>query len=227
MTELLEKIAVCVERGKVDSRSSYPPDLKGQEGADELSKKALDQGVAPGDLLNKALITGMQRIGVKFRDNKVFVPDVLMAAKAMSAAMAHIRPHFLAGTVKGTFLIGTVAGDLHDIGKNLVAMMIEGSGWEVIDLGVDVEPDVFVKAIAEHTGCVIGLSALLTTTMVSMERTVKEIRAAYPEIRVCVGGAPLTREFANSIGADCYAADPQGAIDYLNSAALHEPDRQP
>ena len=143
MSELLEKIATCVERGKINATSPYPPDLKGQEGADELTKKAVDEGIDPQRILNEALMVGMQRIGVKFRDNKVFVPDVLMAAKAMGTSMEHLKPHFLSGAVKrkGRFVIGTVAGDLHDIGKNLVSMMIEGGGWEIVDLGVDVSSE--------------------------------------------------------------------------------------
>lgn len=221
MGDLLESIALCVERGKINLQSPYPPDLKGKEGADELTKTAIEQGVSPSDILNKALIIGMQNIGVKFRANKVFVPDVLMAAKAMSAAMKHIKPFFLSGAVqrKGTFLIGTVAGDLHDIGKNLVSMMIEGGGYEVIDLGVDVSTDKFIKAIEAHPGCYVGLSALLTTTMINMEKTVKEIKAKSPDTKVIVGGAPLTQDFAMKIGADGYSADPQGAVEFLDKIA--------
>jgi methanogenic corrinoid protein MtbC1 len=221
MSDLLEKIAICVERGKINAASPYPPDLKGQEGADELSKKALDSGIPPQDILNKALIVGMQKIGVKFRDNKVFVPDVLMAAKAMSMGMKHIKPFFASGAVKrkGVFVIGTVAGDLHDIGKNLVSMMIEGAGWEIIDLGVDVPNEKFVKALDEHPGCILGLSALLTTTMVNMEKAVKSIREKHPTLPILVGGAPLTKEFAEKIGASFYSPDPQGAVEYLAKIA--------
>lgn len=221
MSTLLEQIAICVERGKINKASPFPGDLKGQDGADELTKQALDQGVAPQDLLTKGLVVGMQRIGVKFRDNKVFVPDVLMAAKAMHTAMKHLKPFFTSGEVqrKGTFVLGTVFGDLHDIGKNLVSMMVEGSGWQVIDLGIDVPGEKFVKAVEEHKDCAVGLSALLTTTMVNMEKTVKEIKAKHPSVKILVGGAPLTHAFAKSIGADHYAADPQGAVEYLNSLA--------
>ncbi len=221
MSELLQKIATCVERGKINAASPYPPDLKGQDGADELTKKAIEQGVAPDDILGKALVVGMQNIGVKFAANKVFVPDVLMAAKAMSAAMAHLKPFFASGQVKrkGVFCIGTVAGDLHDIGKNLVAMIVEGGGWEVVDLGVDVSTEKFIDAIAKHPGCAVGLSALLTTTMISMEKTVKAIKEKTPGTKVLVGGAPLTQEFCNRIGADCYSADPQGAVEYLKAMA--------
>ncbi|MBD3419907.1 MAG: cobalamin-binding protein [Chitinivibrionales bacterium] len=220
-SEMLEQIAHCVEFGKINRASPFPPDMKGQDGADELTGQALDNGVSPDDLLQKALVVGMQKIGVKFRENKVFVPNVLMAAKAMGAAMEHLRPYFTSGQVKrkGVFVIGTVAGDLHDIGKNLVSMMVEGGGWEVVDLGVDVPTEKFLGAIQEHPDCALGLSALLTTTMVSMEKTVKEIKAVHPATRVLIGGAPLTQEFCSKIGADCYSADPQGAVDYLNRLA--------
>ena len=162
MSELLEQIAYCVEFGKINKQSPYPPDMKDQPGADELAREALESGIDPGDVLGKGLVVGMQKVGVKFRENKVFVPQVLMSAKSMAAAMEHLRPHFASGAVqrKGTFVIGTVAGDLHDIGKNLVSMMIEGGGWEVIDLGVDVSTRKFMDSIAGHPGCILGLSAL-------------------------------------------------------------------
>ncbi|MDD5675218.1 MAG: corrinoid protein [Chitinivibrionales bacterium] len=221
MSELLSKIAGCVERGKINATSPYPPDLKGQEGADELTQKALKENIAPQQILSEGLVIGMRNIGVKFRDNKVFVPDVLMAAKAMNAGMKHLKPFFLSGAVqrKGKFIIGTVAGDLHDIGKNLVSMIIEGAGFEVIDLGVDVPTEKFIKAVQEHPTAFLGLSALLTTTMINMEKTVKAVKAAAPATKVLVGGAPLTQEFATQIGADSYSADPQGAVDFLNKAA--------
>ena len=146
MEEILEKIAECVELGKINQASPYPPAMKGQKGADELAKQALDEGVTPGDILLKGLMVGMEKVGVKFRENKVFVPQVLMSAKAMSAAMEHLKPFFSSGEVvrKGTFIIGTVEGDLHDIGKNLVSMMVEGNGYEVIDLGTDVRSKKFM-----------------------------------------------------------------------------------
>jgi 5-methyltetrahydrofolate--homocysteine methyltransferase len=216
--ELLQQLAVCVERGKVNQASPYPPDMKGQDGADELAKKALDEGVAPGDVLEKALIVGMGNIGKKFSANQVFVPDVLMAAKAMTAAMNHLKPFLDSGDVKtkGTFVIGTVQGDLHDIGKNLVCMVMEGGGWKVVDLGVDVSPEKFLEAVKANPGAAVGLSALLTTTMVNMEKTVKLVKDEVPGTCVVVGGAPLTQEFASKIGADAYSPDPQGALDYLN-----------
>lgn len=218
MSDLLKQIAVCIERGKVNATSPYPPDLKGQDGADELTRKALDEGIDPNDILQQALMAGMGEVGRKFSENKVFVPDLLMAAKAMTAAMTHMKPFFESGKAKhrGTFIIGTVQGDLHDIGKNLVCMVMEGGGWKVIDLGVDVPAEKFLEAVTANDGAVIGLSALLTTTMVNMEKAVKLIKEKSPSTKIVVGGAPLTDEFAKKIGADQYSPDPQGALDWLN-----------
>lgn len=218
MDTLLEQIANCVERGKINAKSPFPPDMKGQDGADELARKALDSGISPQDVLSKGLMVGMMRIGEKFRDKRIFVPDVLIAAKAMSAAMEHLKPHFKSAAVrhKGIMVMGTVVGDLHDIGKKLVGMVVGGAGWEVVDLGTDVSPEKFIKAIEEHPNCVVGLSSLLTTTMMNMERTVRQIKAAYPETKIIVGGAPLTQSFADQIGADAYSPDPQGAVEFLN-----------
>ncbi len=218
MNEILKQLSDCIEFGKINMASPYPPQMKGQEGADELTAKALEQGINPQDVLTLGLMPGMERIGIKFRENKVFVPQVLMSAKAMSTAMLHLRPHFLSGAAKqkGTFIIGTVIGDLHDIGKNLVGMMVEGSGYKVIDLGTDVSSEKFIAAVKEHPGAVVGLSALLTTTMVNMEKITIEIKAAVPGTLVTIGGAPVTSDFCNKIGADGYAQDPQGVVEFLN-----------
>jgi methanogenic corrinoid protein MtbC1 len=219
MNSLLEKIAHCVEFGKINLASPYPPDMRDMPGADELTRQALDEGISADDILKKGLVVGMEKIGIKFRDNLVFVPQVLMSAKAMSTAMEHLKPFFLSGTVKrkGIFLIGTVAGDLHDIGKNLVSMMIEGNGWEVVDLGTDVSSDKFLSALKEYPGSHIGLSALLTTTMVNMEQIVKDVKKRNGNTKVLIGGAPVNEDFKNKIGADFYSPDPQGAVEYLNS----------
>jgi methanogenic corrinoid protein MtbC1 len=192
--------------------------MKDQDGANELTKLALEQGISPEIVLNNSLIPGMDKVGRKFLENKIFVPQMLMSAKAMNAAMQHIKPFFDSGNVKrkGIFIIGTVEGDLHDIGKNLVAMMIEGSGWEVIDLGVDIKPEQFVEAIKENPDCAVGLSALLTTTMSNMEKTVQEIKAFSKNIKILIGGAPVNHEYCKKIGADFYSPDPQGAVAYLN-----------
>ena len=218
MCELLAKLAECIEFGKINMASPYPPQMKGQEGADELTAKALAEGVAPQDVLTLGLMPGMEKVGIKFRENKVFVPQVLMSAKAMSTAMIHLKPHFLSGAAKqkGTFIIGTVLGDLHDIGKNLVSMMVEGSGYKVIDLGTDVNADKFIAAIKEHPGAVVGLSALLTTTMANMDAITKSIKAALPDTLVTIGGAPVNKDFCEKIGADHYSPDPQGVVEFLN-----------
>ena len=162
---------------------------------------------------------GMERVGIKFRENKVFVPQVLMSAKAMNTAMAHLKPFFLSGEARqrGTLIIGTVEGDLHDIGKNLVAMMVEGNGYKVVDLGVDVKHERFIQSLKENPEAFIGLSALLTTTMPSMEKITKAVKEAVPGTKVAVGGAPVTQDFCNKIGADAYSRDPQGLVEYLNS----------
>jgi methanogenic corrinoid protein MtbC1 len=217
MKDILEKLLRCVEFGKINKASPYPPDMKDQEGADELTKKALDAGLKPDDILENALIPAMAAVGGKFSRKEIYVPQMLMAAKAMNAAMAHLKPSFQSGETKrkGKFIIGTVSGDLHDIGKNLVSMMIEGGGWEVIDLGVDVGTDKFLKAIEENPGAVIGMSALLTTTMENMRQTVGAIKAKHADSKIMVGGAPVTMEYCTKIGADYYSPDPQGAVNYL------------
>jgi methanogenic corrinoid protein MtbC1 len=221
MTEVLEKLSTCVEFGKIDIRSPYPPAMKDQEGAFELTRRALDSGISPGEILEEALIPAMSRVGQKFSRNEIFVPQMLMAAKAMSNSMIHLKPYYLSGETKrrGTFIIGTVTGDLHDIGKNLVAMMIEGAGWEIIDLGVDVSADKFMHAADSHPGAVLGLSALLTTTMENMRKTVAALREKHPDLKILVGGAPVTSEFSTKIGADFYSPDPQGAVEYLKTLA--------
>lgn len=221
MEELFNKIANCIEFGKVNKAAPYPPNMKDLDGADELTKQALDEGAKPGDILELALMQGMEKIGVKFRENKVFVPQVLMSAKAMSTAMVHLQPFFANGETarKGIFIIGTVEGDLHDIGKNLVAMMVEGNGYEVIDLGTDVKAESFIEASKNYPGSVIGLSALLTTTMANMEKIVKAIKEHDATQQICIGGAPVNQEFCERIGADHYNPDPQGVVEFLNKTA--------
>jgi corrinoid protein of di/trimethylamine methyltransferase len=195
--------------------------MNGMDGADELARQALDLGASPNEILSKGLMAGMEKVGVKFRENKIFVPQVLMSAKAMSLAMNHLKPYFASGeaTRKGTFIVGTVQGDLHDIGKNLVSMMVEGNGFEVIDLGTDVSSEKFLLEAQKHPGSVVGLSALLTTTMTNMEKIVSELKAALSDMKVCVGGAPVTDDFCKKINADFYSPDPQGLVEYLNKIA--------
>jgi methanogenic corrinoid protein MtbC1 len=217
--ELLLKILECVEFGKVNKDATFPPNMKGQDGADEFTRLALDQGVKPSEILNDALIKAMEKVGQKFSEKKIFVPQMLISAKAMNAAMVHLKPYFSSGEVKrkGKFIIGTVAGDLHDIGKNLVAMIVEGAGWEVIDLGVDVSAQKFIQSIKDNSDAVIGLSALLTTTMHNMKSIAQDIKGHFPAVRMIIGGAPVNEQFRIEIGADSYAPDPQGAVIYLNS----------
>jgi methanogenic corrinoid protein MtbC1 len=221
MNEVLHKIAVAVERGKIDAACPYPPDMQGQDGADELTRAALDGGIGPNEILQGALVIGMRNVGERFGRNEVFIPDVLMAAKAMNAAMKHIKPYFRSGEVqrKGTLIIGTVHCDLHDIGKNIVGMIVEGGGWEVLDQGVDTPLQKFVDAVDAHPGCVVGLSTLLTTTMQNMADIVGQIKEKHPDTKIIVGGAPINKKYADGIGADAYSPDPQGAVEYLNSIA--------
>jgi 5-methyltetrahydrofolate--homocysteine methyltransferase len=214
---LLSHIANCVEMGKVDLRSPHPASLGGQNGADEWTKQAIDEGVSPGEILHEGLIAGMAVVGKKFRDGQMFLPEVLMAAKAMTAAMKHLEPHFLSGSIqpRGTIILGTVKGDLHDIGKKIVSLFFQGGGWRVVDLGVDVSTAKFLAAIETHQPSAIGLSALLTTTMLNMEGTIQEVKAHHPSVKIIIGGAPVTAEFARKSGADGYAPDPQGGLEWL------------
>jgi methanogenic corrinoid protein MtbC1 len=219
MNDILQKLTHCIEFGKIDKITPYPPDMKDQDGANELAKIALESGINPTEILENALIPAMANVGEKFSRKEIFVPQMLMSARAMSKAMIHLRPFFQSGETKrkGTFIIGTVSGDLHDIGKNLVSMMIEGGGWEVIDLGVDVGTEKFIQAISENPNAIIGLSALLTTTMENMRKTVIGIREKYSDSKILIGGAPVTQEYCFKIGADFYSPDPQGAVNYLKT----------
>ncbi|MDP2335365.1 MAG: cobalamin-dependent protein [Bacteroidota bacterium] len=221
MEELLEKLLEAVEFGKVDQKSPYPPQLRGMDGSHELTMSALEAGINPQKILEEALIPAMARVGKKFSENKIFVPQMLMSARAMGASMLQLKPFFTSGDIKtkGTFIIGTVKGDLHDIGKNLVAMMIEGGGWSIVDLGVDVGSGRFIEALKSHPGAVVGLSALLTTTMVNMGEIVTSIREHMPGTKILIGGAPVNTEFCQKIGADFYAPDPQKAVEYMNKIA--------
>jgi len=220
-SELLEKLSECVEFGKINLASPYPPQMKGQPGADEITKEALESGVTPTEILNDALIFAMNKVGQKFSENKIFVPQMLLSAKAMGASMIHLKPFFANGSVKrrGTFILGTVFGDLHDIGKNLLGMMVEGAGWEVIDLGIDVKPEKFIEAVQQHPDAIVGISALLTTTMVNIKPVIEAIRAVSPTTKIIVGGAPLSEEFAISIGADGYGKNPQEGVIWLDKHA--------
>lgn len=188
-----------------------------------LVQKALDRGMGPGEILQGGLIAAMDEVGKDFKAGELFVPEVLIAARAMHAGMNVLRPLLAESDVPtaGKYLIGTVKGDLHDIGKNLVKMMLEGAGFETIDLGTDVAPADFVAAVREHQPQLIGMSALLTTTMVQMKATVEALEEAglRDSIKIMIGGAPVTATFAEEIGADAYAPDAATAVDVARGLA--------
>ncbi|HEX9904938.1 MAG TPA: corrinoid protein, partial [Propylenella sp.] len=198
MRPLMQEIAVCVIEGD-------------HHGADELTRRALDEGIDALEIMDDGLIGGMGIVGIKFRENFIFVPEVLSCARAMKAGMTHIEPILSASGVEplGTVVMGTVKGDLHDIGKNLCIMMLRGSGFVVIDLGVDISPDQFIDAVEEHKARLLGMSALLTTTMPNMAKTIEAFIDAdlRDEVKIMVGGAPVTQEFADDMGADGYGKD--------------------
>ena len=204
MSEVLAKMAESLIAGKVDEVT-------------DLTKQALDANVSSKDILEKGLLAGMEVVGKRFKANDMFIPEVLRCAKCMHGAMEILRP-LLAETgveTAGTFVIGTVKGDLHDIGKNLVGMMFEGAGFKVIDLGIDLDPAAFVEAIKEHNANLFGMSALLTTTMPKMGETINAIKEAglRDQVKIMIGGAPVTGEFAKEIGADAYASNAASAVD--------------
>jgi len=183
----------------------------------QLVQKAIDEGVDVEKVLNEGLVAGMSVVGAKFKANEFYVPEVLIAARAMKAGMGILRPILADKNIKGvgTVVLGTVRGDLHDIGKNLVAMMLEGAGFEIIDLGVDVSPEKFIETAKEKKADLVGLSALLTTTMPSMKDVVKAVgdSGLKDKVKVMIGGAPLTQSYADEIGADGYAPDAASAVD--------------
>ena len=195
----IQEISAAIESGKIKL-------------IENLVQEALDAGEDPGAVLDDGMVAAMSNIGIRFQANEVFVPEMLVAAKTMKKGVEILRPHLKSGSLGklGKFIIGTVAGDLHDIGKNLVALMIESAGFEIIDLGVDVPPAKFVEALNEHPDCkIVGASALLTTTMDSLKNTVEAIHSGgyKDKVKIMVGGAPVTQEFADEIGADAYTPD--------------------
>jgi 5-methyltetrahydrofolate--homocysteine methyltransferase len=204
MSELLGKMAESLIAGKVDAVT-------------DLTQQAIDENLSPKDILEKGLLAGMEVVGKRFKANEMFIPEVLRCAKCMHGAMELLRPLLVEAGVEtaGTFVVGTVKGDLHDIGKNLVGMMFEGAGFKVIDLGIDLEPAAFVEAIKEHKASLFGMSALLTTTMPKMAETINAIKEAgiRDQVKIMIGGAPVTAEFAKEIGADAYASNAASAVD--------------
>lgn len=204
MSEVLSRLAQAV--------------IEGDKGATPgLTQQALDEGLQPELILNEGLMPGMSHVGEAFRSGDMFVPEVLLAARAMQASMDLLRPLLVASDAKmaGKIVIGTVKGDLHDIGKNLVAMMCEGAGFEITDLGRDVDPSRFVEAVKDEGAEIVAMSALLTTTMRSMEQTIQALTEAglRDQVKVMIGGAPVTQEFADKIGADGYAPNAAAAAD--------------
>ena len=206
--ELMQEIAISLIKGNNSQ-------------VDVLTKKALSENYAANTILDDGLIAGMAVVGIKFRDNFIFVPEVLIAARAMKAGMAHIEPILSASGVEpiGTVIMGTVKGDLHDIGKNLCIMMLRGAGFIVHDLGVDTAPGEFIDAIDEHQAEVLGMSALLTTTMPNMGRTIEafEDEGMRDQVFIMVGGAPVTEEFAEDMGADGYGKVAISCVDLAKS----------
>ncbi|HSG26232.1 MAG TPA: corrinoid protein [Anaerolineales bacterium] len=198
MSEIFEQLSTCVLEGDAEK-------------AEALTKKALEDGLSANEILNKGLVVGMAEVSARFKRGDMFVPEVLMSAEAMHAGQEILRPLLAESGADrvGTILLGTVKGDLHDIGKNLVGMMCEGSGFEVIDLGFNVDPEVFVQAIKEHQPDIVGMSAMLTTTMRAMGYTIKAIEEAglRDKVKVIVGGAPVDEEFSQRIGADGYGSN--------------------
>ena len=208
MSEIITNLKEDLYNGKVDEVAA-------------ATQKALDEGISAGEILNQGLIAGMDVVGRDFKSGELFIPEVLLCARAMHAGLDVLRPLLIeTGTAsQGKVVIGTVAGDLHDIGKNLVSMMLEGAGFEVIDLGTDVQPEQFVEIARAEGADLVGMSALLTTTMLSMKSTIDALGEAglRDSVRVLVGGAPVTANFAEQIGADAYAADAAAAVDTARS----------
>jgi 5-methyltetrahydrofolate--homocysteine methyltransferase len=194
--------------------------IKGdQNTAVEITRSALEEGTPAESVLNEGLVAGMDVVGDRFKKNEVYIPEVLISARAMKMAMEILEPELVKAGVEpiGKLVIGTVQGDLHDIGKNLVAMMLKGAGFEVIDLGVDVGPEKFIEQVKSAGAHLVGMSALLTTTMPGMEKTVNALREAGISAKVMIGGAPVTQDYADRIGADGYAPDSASAVDVAKS----------
>ena len=211
---------------------SYALIVGDQHEVDRMTRQALDEGYSANTVLDDGLVSGMAVVGVKFRDNIIFVPEVLVAARAMKAGMVHLEPILSASGIEplGTVIMGTVKGDLHDIGKNLCIMMLRGAGFTVHDLGVDTKPEEFIDAVYEHNAGIVGMSALLTTTMPNMGRTIQafEDEGLRETVRMMVGGAPVTQEFADDMGADGYGKDAIACVEKAKQLlAIEEPASEP
>jgi 5-methyltetrahydrofolate--homocysteine methyltransferase len=212
--ELLEQIKDSVIKGHSDVNSSYPPDLRGKPGVKDLVQEALDENISVSKILNEALIAAMSVVGKKFSDGEYFVPDMLLSAQSMKGGMQLIEPYLKAEESQklGTVILGTVKGDMHDIGKNLVGMMLEGGGFEVIDLGINAPEEIFVEKAKLYPNAVVGMSALLTTTMENMRITLRALRDNDLNNKVIIGGAAISQRFADEIEADGYTRDAANSV---------------
>jgi 5-methyltetrahydrofolate--homocysteine methyltransferase len=211
---LVQEIKELVVKGHINAQSKYPTDLIEKPGVEELVRQALEQKLDVPTILQQGLIAGMDVVGEKFSKGEYYVPEMLFSAKAMKAGLAILRPHMVdkdALTV-GKVILGTVKGDMHDIGKNLVGMMLEGAGFEVIDLGIDVAPEKFVETARQHPKAIVGMSALLTVTMEKMKAVIDLLKSTGGTNKVMIGGAPVTQNFAAQIGAHGYAPDASQAV---------------
>jgi 5-methyltetrahydrofolate--homocysteine methyltransferase len=204
--EILQQISEALQKGD-------------HEQVADLTQQAIDAGLEAAQILNDGLMAGMNVVGQRFGAHEIFLPELLIAARAMNAGIDLLKPLFIAGEMptQGKVVIGTVKGDLHDIGKNLVGIMLKGAGFEVVDVGCDVKPDVFVDAAEKEGAAVVGLSALLTTTMTGMKEVVELVktRGLQDKVKVIVGGAPLSKQFAEEIGADAYGYDAGNAVEIV------------
>ena len=222
--EFIKAIAFNVVQGRVEAEDEgFDDGLEGQPGVTELVNEALEKGVDPKEIVIEALTESMEEVGEKFERNEYLIPDMLASAECVGVAMDILSPHLMKAGVKskGKFVIATVAGDLHDIGKNIVAIMLKGAGYQVIDLGTDVSVDRIISAIKENEAPFVGLSALLTTTMRVMGEVVKKLEqeGLRERVKVLIGGAPTSVAFAQEIGADNYCKDAFDAIDVLKTMA--------
>jgi 5-methyltetrahydrofolate--homocysteine methyltransferase len=210
MSKVYEQLSTAILEGDAEKASKWVA-------------RGLQEGLSAKEILDKGLVPGMNEVGIRFKVGDMFVPEVLMSADAMQASLSVLRPHLIASGVKliGRVLMGTVKGDLHDIGKNLVNMMCEGAGFEVIDIGFNADPDKFIEAIKEHQPDIVGMSAMLTTTMRAMAQTIKAIEEAglRTKVKIMVGGAPVDKAFAERIGADGYGSNAPSGVDLAKRLA--------
>ncbi|MEA1987559.1 MAG: corrinoid protein [Candidatus Marinimicrobia bacterium] len=216
---LLNKIKETVIKGHINSKSKFPKDMLEKDGVEELVQKALDEDISVDKILNDALISSMSVVGDKYEKGEIFVPEMLFSAKAMKGGLALIKPFLVDSDAQsvGTIILGTIKGDMHDIGKNLVGMMFEGAGFDVIDLGVDISKEKFIETAEKYPGSIIGMSALLTVTMRNMKGVVDAVKNSNLDAKVIIGGAPVTEAFSNEIGADGYALNANQAVKVAKS----------